>query len=44
MASDNSESHNNPDFQLGEIFNVKNAVAVITGESSFSEVGPSGLS
>ena len=32
MASDNPQSHNNPDFQLSEIFNVKNRVAVVTGK------------
>lgn len=31
MASDNAKSHNNADFELGEVFNVKNKVALITG-------------
>ena len=44
MASDDSKSHNNPDFQLSEIFNVKNAVAVITGNLSFGECGLLNLS
>lgn len=32
MASDNASSHNNQDFQLSELFNVKDKVALITGE------------
>jgi len=32
MSSDNPGSHNNQDFQLSEIFNVKDKVAVVTGE------------
>src|ERR1700712_675179 len=32
MASDNAKSHNNQDFQLSELFNVKDKVALITGE------------
>ena len=32
MASENPGVHNNQDFQLSEIFNVKDKVAVVTGE------------
>jgi hypothetical protein len=32
MASDNSKAHNNADFQLSEVFNVKGKVALITGK------------
>ncbi|KAK5120328.1 hypothetical protein LTR85_006267 [Meristemomyces frigidus] len=34
MASDNAKSHNNQDFQLSELFNVKDKVALITGGGS----------
>ena len=34
MASDDASSHNNPDFQLGNVFNVKDKVALITGGGS----------
>jgi len=34
MSSDNAQAHNNADFQLGEVFNVKDKVAVVTGISS----------
>lgn len=33
MASDNPRAHNNPDFQINEIFSVKGKVALITGQS-----------
>ena len=31
MASDNARSHNNDDFQLNTLFNVKDKVALVTG-------------
>lgn len=31
MASDNPGHQNNPDFQLGNVFNVKDKVALVTG-------------
>ena len=34
MSSDNAQSHNNDDFQLGNLFNVKDRVALITGAGS----------
>ena len=34
MSSDNAQSHNNPDFQLAKVFNVKDKVALITGGGS----------
>ncbi|KAK4550050.1 hypothetical protein LTR36_003017 [Oleoguttula mirabilis] len=34
MASDNASAHNNQDFQLSELFNVKDKVALITGGGS----------
>lgn len=34
MASSDPKSHNNPDFQLQEIFNVKDKVCLITGGGS----------
>ncbi|KAK3714744.1 hypothetical protein LTR37_007724 [Vermiconidia calcicola] len=34
MASDNAGSHNNPDFQLENIFGVKGKVALVTGGGS----------
>ena len=34
MSSDNPQSHNNPDFQLARVFNVKDKVALITGGGS----------
>lgn len=33
MASDNPRAHNNPDFQINEIFSVKGKVALVTGQS-----------
>jgi len=34
MASDDSKSHNNADFQLSQVFNVKDKVVLITGGGS----------
>lgn len=34
MASDNPKTHNNPNFQLQEIFNVKDKVCLVTGGAS----------
>lgn len=34
MASSNPQSHNNADFQLGELFNVKDKIALVTGGGS----------
>ena len=38
MASDNPSAHNNPDFQLAEIFGVKDKVALVTGKRHFMAV------
>jgi hypothetical protein len=35
MASDNARAQNNKDFQLSELFNVKDKVALITGMSTY---------
>lgn len=32
MSSDNAKDHNNQDFQLSSLFNVKDKVALITGK------------
>lgn len=40
MASDNSKAHNNADFQLSEVFNVKGKVALITGKLERSNGRP----
>lgn len=37
MSSDDSRAHNNQDFQLSELFNVKDKVALITGNLTISE-------
>ena len=34
MASSDPQAHNNADFQLGELFNVKDKVALVTGGGS----------
>ena len=34
MSSDNPQSHNNDEFQLGNLFNVKDRVALVTGAGS----------
>lgn len=34
MASDDASSHNNVDLQLGNVFNVKDKVALVTGGGS----------
>ena len=34
MSSSNPQTHNNADFQLGELFNVKDKVALVTGGGS----------
>ena len=36
MASDDAGFQNNPDFQLGNLFNVKDKVALVTGMLSTS--------
>lgn len=37
MASDDSKKQNNADFQLSEVFNVKDKVVLITGRRSSLE-------
>lgn len=38
MASDNPRDHNNQDFQLTELFGVKDKVALITGKETVHRV------